>query len=58
MDWFRIFDAFAEIDYPFPLIGECANNSGELPLSLADRYLEAQKNLMEAVLRGEFRTES
>ena len=54
MDWFKIFDAFAEIGYPFPLIGECANNSGELPLELADRYLEAQKNLIESVLRGEF----
>ena len=54
MDWFRIFDAFAEIGYPYPLIGECANNSGELPLEMADRYLEAQKNLIESVLRGEF----
>lgn len=54
MDWFRIFDAFAEIGYPNPLIGECANTTGELPLELADRYLEAQKNLIEAVLRGEF----
>ena len=54
MDWFRIFDAFAEIGYPNPLIGECANNCGELPLGLADRYLEAHKNLIEAVLRGEF----
>ena len=54
MDWFRIFGAFGEIGYPFPLIGECANNSGELPLELADRYLEAQKNLIESVLRGEF----
>lgn len=54
MDWFRIFGAFAEIGYPSPLIGECANNSGELPLELADRYLEAQKNLIESVLRGEF----
>ena len=53
MDWFRIFDAFAEIGYPYPLIGECAN--GELPLELADRYLEAQKKLIESVLRGEFR---
>ena len=54
MDWFRIFDAFAEIGYPNPLIGECANTTGELPLELADRYLEAQKNLIEAVLCGEF----
>ena len=58
MDWFRIFGAFAEIGYPFPLIGECANNSGELPLELADRYLEAQKNLIESVLRGEFEQET
>ena len=54
MDWFRIFEAFAGIGYPFPLIGECANNSGELPLELADRYLKAQKELIESVLRGEF----
>ena len=54
MDWFRIFDAFGEAGYPFPLIGECANNTGELPPAMADRYLEAQKNLIEAVLRGEF----
>ncbi|MBO4489869.1 MAG: sugar phosphate isomerase/epimerase [Lentisphaeria bacterium] len=52
MDWFRIFDVFAEIGYPYPLIGECAN--AELPLELADRYLEAQKNLIESILRGEF----
>ena len=54
MDWFRIFEAFAGIGYPFPLIGECANNSGELPLELAVRYLKAQKELIESVLRGEF----
>ena len=58
MDWFRIFNAFAETGYPNPLIGECSNNSGELPLELADRYLEAQKNLIEAVLRGEFESKT
>ena len=57
MDWFRIFDTFAEIGYPYPLIGECANNSGELPLEMADRYLKAQKDLIESVLRGEFNSE-
>ena len=55
MDWFRIFDAFAEIAYPYPLIGECANNSGELPLEMADRYLKAQMALIQSVLDGEFR---
>ena len=58
MDWFRIFETFARIGYAFPLIGECANNSGELPLELADRYLKAQKMLIESVLRGEFEQKS
>ena len=54
MNWFEIFDAFARIRYPHPMIGECANNCGELPLELADRYLKAQKDLIESVLRREF----
>ena len=54
MDWFAIFRTFRETGYPFPLIGECANNAGELPLPLVDRYLEAQRLLLESVLRGEF----
>lgn len=55
MDWFRIFGAFAEIEYPYPLIGECANNAGELPPEMADRYLKAQASLIQSVLDGEFR---
>ena len=54
MNWFQIFEAFAEIHYPFTLIGECANNCGELPLDLADCYLKAQKELIESVLSGKY----
>jgi sugar phosphate isomerase/epimerase len=54
MNWFEIFEAFAQVNYANALIGECANNCGELPLDLADRYLESQKNMIESVLRGEF----
>ena len=54
MNWFDIFRTFRETGYPFPLIGECANNAGELPLPLVDRYLEAQRLLLESVIRGDF----
>ena len=54
MDWFKIFDTFRKVHYPYPLIGECANTTGELPVALADQYLKAQKELIDAVLRGDF----
>lgn len=51
MDWMEIFKAFKEIKYPYPLIGECANNTGEYPLWLAEKYLKNQKELMKCVLQ-------
>ncbi len=50
MDWFEIFRAFKEIDYPYPLIGECANSSGEYPEWLLSKYLKNQKEIIETVL--------
>lgn len=50
MDWFRIFDAFKTIKYPYPLIGECANTSGELPPEMVRFYLKAQKELIEMAM--------
>jgi len=55
MDWFRIFTAFKGINYPRPLIGECANTSGDLPQELVSRYLKAQRELIEMAMRGEFK---
>ncbi len=51
MDWFSIFRAFKEIHYTYPLIGECANSSGELPLWMLDKYLKSQKRLIEEALK-------
>jgi sugar phosphate isomerase/epimerase len=51
MDWFEIFKSFKEIDYPYPLIGECANSTGEYPLWFADSYIKNQKELIECVLK-------
>ncbi|MFA6713737.1 MAG: sugar phosphate isomerase/epimerase family protein [Victivallales bacterium] len=50
MNWLEIFGAFNDIAYPYPLIGECANSSGEYPLWLLDKYLKHQKELMDTVL--------
>jgi|GEM_PF-1953561 len=50
MDWFAIFKALKEIEYPNPFIAECANTSGELPLEVADIYLRHQKELLNKVL--------
>ena len=52
MDWFAIFKAFRKIGYPNPLIGECANSGGELPVWLLDRYLKSQKELLEIAVNG------
>lgn len=54
MDWFKIFGAFKKIRYPCPLIGECANTSGELPVEMVSFYLKAQKELIEMVMCGEY----
>jgi len=50
IDWFAVFRAFKEIDYPYPLIGECTNNAGEYPLWLAQKYLKSQKQLIDEAL--------
>jgi len=50
MDWFAIFRAFQKINYPYPLVGECANSLGELPFWLKDDYLKSQKGLLDKVL--------
>ena len=54
MNWFEIFRTFRETQYPFPLIGECANNTGELPFELVDRYLESQRILIQEAVDGKF----
>lgn len=54
MDWFKIFQAFKGIGFRRPLIGECANSSGELPVELVSRYLKSQKLLIETAMRGGF----
>ena len=54
MDWFRIFRTFQETGYPFPLIGECSNNTGELPLPMVEEYLKTQRFLIESVLQHQF----
>ena len=54
MNWFDIFRTFRETQYPFPLIGECANNTGELPFDLVDRYLEPQRLLIQDAVDGKF----
>ncbi|MDD2709042.1 MAG: sugar phosphate isomerase/epimerase [Verrucomicrobiae bacterium] len=50
VDWFAIFKAFKDINYPHPLIGECANTGGELPLDLACLYLKNQGRLIAAAM--------
>ncbi|MDD2709660.1 MAG: sugar phosphate isomerase/epimerase [Verrucomicrobiae bacterium] len=47
LNWFEIFGAFKDIRYSHPLIGECANSTGELPLWLCDSYLRHQRELVE-----------
>ena len=51
MAWFAIFKAFKKIEYPYPLIGECANTSGELPFEIVDIYLKHQKELLDTVMK-------
>lgn len=52
MDWSAILRAFRNIDYPYPLIGECANTTGELPLEMTDFYLKNQKKMIEMFIAG------
>lgn len=55
MNWFQIFDAFKRVGYRKPLIGECANHTGELPLELVREYTKAQKRIVEVAMHGDFR---
>ncbi len=50
MDWFAIFKAFKEINYSYPLIGECGNSSGELPIWILDENLKYHKHLLDKIL--------
>lgn len=52
MDWSSIFKAFQDTKYPYPLIGECANTTGEFLLELEDFYLKNQKRLIEMFIAG------